>query len=164
MSLSTEQYFTLEQMGIPVWEYRQSNPVSTEDLSQEAEDLPAIDYAKTWVVIFDKKPSIIERRLITAIFGSINVAHTELVLLEQQQSHALKKFSPNKSVVLILGKKIAENLRVQPHSSLDCQQFENSLLTVIGPSLQEILENTQVKSEMWQSILKLRNLRVQQLD
>jgi DNA polymerase III psi subunit len=159
MSLSAHQYFVLEQMGIPVWIPRGHDADITADLSSEISDFSQFDFAKPWVVITENELSVAESRLLRAIFNSINVQLNDVAVLAKQHSKALTGFLADKTVALVLGEELSQKLNLKPHFSLSCQQLDNDLLTMVSPSLRVLLEQPQRKSEMWQTILQLRNLR-----
>ena len=79
--------------------------------------------------------------------------------MDKQYVIVLKMFSADKTVALVLGSELAAKLNVKPHESLSCQQLENNLQTLVGPSLRTMLEQPLLKFEMWQTIQRLRNLR-----
>ncbi|THF69173.1 MAG: hypothetical protein E8F57_03050, partial [Methylophaga nitratireducenticrescens] len=68
MSLSAQQYFVLDQMGIPVWVPRADEAVTTADMSFETIDFSQFDFAKPWLVITENQLSVAENRLLRAIF------------------------------------------------------------------------------------------------
>ena len=49
MRLSAEQYFALDQMGIPVWVQRQDDAVKSDLTISENEIVNHIDYTNSWV-------------------------------------------------------------------------------------------------------------------
>lgn len=160
MSLSAQQYFVLDQMGIPVWVPRDDDDaVTTAEFSSETSDFSQFDFAKPWLVITENQLSLVENRLLRAIFGSINVQLSDVAVLEKQHLNVLTGFSADKTVALVLGEELLQKLNLKAHGSLPCQQLDNDLLTMVSPSLQKLLKQPQRKAEMWQSILQLRNLR-----
>lgn len=158
MNLSAEQYFALGQIGIPVWTQRREINLDTK-LASEPETFSHIDYTKPWLVLIDKPLSAAEKRLLRAIFASIDTQFEKLQVVEQQHTQILMGFSVNKTVALVLGEYLASKLNLQPNISLACQQFDSGLLTVVGPSLQQLLTQPERKAKMWQTIVQLRNLK-----
>jgi len=159
MRLSAEQYFALEQMGIPVWVQRQDDVVKSDLTTLESEVVNHIDYTNSWLVITEKALTAVENRLLRAIFGSIGISLDDVTVMDKQHLNVLKMFSADKTVALVLGSEFAAKLNVKPHETLSCQQLENNLQTLVGPSLRTLLEQPLLKFEMWQTIQQLRNLR-----
>lgn len=159
MRLSAEQYFVLDQMGIPVWVQRQDDAVKSDLTTSESEIVNHIDYTNSWLVIAQKTLSAVENRLLRAIFGSIGISLDDVTVMDKQHLNVLNMFSADKTVALVLGTELAAKLNVKPHETLSCQQLENNLQTLVGPSLQTLLEQPLLKFEMWQTIQQLRNLR-----
>lgn len=159
MRLSAEQYFALEQMGIPVWVQRQDDVVKSDLTTLESEVVNHIDYTNSWLVITEKALTAVENRLLRAIFGSIGISLDDVTVMDKQHLNVIKMFSADKTVALVLGSEFAAKLNVKPHETLSCQQLENNLQTLVGPSLRTLLEQPLLKFEMWQTIQQLRNLR-----
>ncbi|MBL1458232.1 MAG: DNA polymerase III subunit psi [Methylophaga sp.] len=159
MRLSAEQYFALDQMGIPVWEQRQDDAVKSDFNISETEIVNHIDYTNSWLVISEYALTAMENRLLRAIFGSIGISLDDVTVMDKQHLNVLKTFSADKTVALVLGTELAAKLNVKPHETLACQQLENNLQTLVGPSLGTLLDRPLLKFEMWQTIRKLRNLR-----
>jgi len=159
MRLSAEQYFALEQMGIPVWVQRQDDVVKSDLTTLESEVVNHIDYTNSWLVITEKALTAVENRLLRALFGSIGISLDDVTVMDKQHLNVLKMFSADKTVALVLGSELVAKLNVKPHETLSCQQLENNLQTLVGPSLRTLLEQPLLKFEMWQTIQQLRNLR-----
>lgn len=159
MRLSAEQYFALDQMGIPVWVQRQDDAFKSDLTISESEIVNHIDYTNSWLVISENALTGMENRLLRAIFGSIGISLDDVTVVEQQHANVLKMFSADETVALVLGAELAAKLNVKPHDTLACQQLENNMQTLVGPSLRTLLEQPLLKFEMWQTIQKLRNLR-----
>lgn len=164
MSLSAQQYFVLDQMGIPVWITRQQSAPNSVEQTADARDYRQIDYDKPWLVITDNPLSKVESRLLRAIFSSIDVPLSDIEVIENSYLNVLGGFSADKTVALILGEDMSQKLNLKPYNSFTCQIRENDVLTLVGLSLQVLLEQPQRKVEMWQTILQLRNLRAQLSD
>ncbi|HBX59306.1 MAG TPA: hypothetical protein DEG65_03525 [Methylophaga sp.] len=158
MSLSAEQYFALEQMGIPVWVQRQDDAVQPDLTTSESEIVNHLDYTNSWLVISENALTPVENRLLRAIFVSIGISLDDVTVMDKQYVNVLKMFSADKTVALVLGSELAAKLNVKPHEALSCQQLENNLQTLVGPSLRTMLEQPLLKFEMWQTIQRLRNL------
>lgn len=159
MRLSAEQYSALDQMGIPVWVQRQDDTVKSDLATSESEIVNHIDYTNSWLVISENALTALENRLLRSIFGSIGINLDHVTVMDKQHLNVLKMFSADTTIALVLGTDLAAKLNVKPHETLSCQQLENNLQTLVGPSLQTLLEQPLLKVEMWQTIQKLRNLR-----
>jgi len=164
MNLSAEQFFALEQMGIPVWISRQEGSVNSAEQITKINDFSHIDFTKSWLVIAETAPSAAETRLLRAIFGSINIKLDEVAVLEPLQLKALESFSADSTFALVLGEGLSKKFSLQPHTLLPCQLLENKLLALTGPGLQQLMQQPQRKSELWQIIIQLRNLKAAHLD
>lgn len=164
MQLSVAQQYALTQMGIPVWVERNEVNLNSNDQPAVADDLSHIDFTKPWAVITGKALSIAESRLLRAMFKSIDIQLDDVVFIEQQPTIAVIQSFAAHTIVLILDRKIAETLSLQPHSTLDCQQFNNGIPALAGDSLQQLLAEPERKAIMWQTLMKLRNLKALQLD
>lgn len=163
MRLSAEQYFALDQMGIPVWVKRPDKSVQATETLMESSDFEQVDVTKSWLVITENALSVAENRLLRAVFASINVQLDDVAVLEPQHLKALERCSAD-TIVLVLGERLSQKLNLTAHDSLSCQQLENKLLALVAPSLQQLLEQPQRKFDMWQTIIQLRNLKAHQLD
>jgi len=164
MQLSAAQQFALNEMGIPVWVQRQDDVSISAALSGDNDIVSQLDFQKNWLVIADESVTTAEKRLLKAIFASIDVGLGDVLVINPQQATLLAKCSADKTVVLVLGEQWSRKLNVQPHNSLSCQQIGHGLLTLTGPCLRDLLDQPQRKFEMWQVVLKLRNLRAAHLD
>lgn len=164
MQLSVAQQYALTQMGIPVWVERNEVNLNSNEQPAVADDLSHIDFTKPWAVITGKALSIAESRLLRAMFKSIDIQLDDVVFIEQQPTIAVIQSFAAHTIVLILDRKIAETLSLQPHSTLDCQQFNNGIPALAGDSLQQLLAEPERKAIMWQTLMKLRNLKALQLD
>lgn len=145
MSLSAQQYFVLDQMGIPVWVPRADEAVTTADMSFETIDFSQFDFAKPWLVITENQLSVAENRLLRAIFGSINVQLNDVTVIDMQFSKALQGFSADKTVALVLGEELSQKLNLKPYNSLSCQQLENDVLAMISQVCVYYLSSLSVK-------------------
>lgn len=164
MQLSTAQQFALAQMGIPVWVQREEVIATREEDLICVEDFSHIDFTKNWVVITSNALSAAESRLLRAMLYSVDIQLGEVAIIEQQLTAALSQFSAANTVVLILGEIVSEPLKLQPHNSLACQQFNTGIPVLVGDSLQQLLAEPERKSAMWQTLLQWRNLKAYQID
>jgi hypothetical protein len=164
MQLSVAQQYALTQMGIPVWVERNEVNLNSNEQPAVADDLSHIDFTKPWTVITGKALSIAESRLLRAMFKSIDIQLNDVAFIEQQPTIAVIQSFAAHTIVLILDRKIGETLSLQPHSTLACQQFNNGTLALAGDSLQQLLAEPERKATMWQTLMKLRNLKALQLD
>jgi len=110
MSLSAEQYFALEQMGIPVWVQRQDDAVQPDLTTSESEIVNHLDYTNSWLVISENALTPVENRLLRAIFVSIGISLDDVTVMDKQYVNVLKMFSADKTVALVLGSELAAKL------------------------------------------------------
>lgn len=165
MTLSEQQKFALDQMGIPIWVLRHEQTIENlpEPLPQ-SDETQSVDFSKAWLIITEKSLTMSEMRLLRAIFASIQIEFEEIALLQYQDDLALRGFSAETSIALILGEALSKRMALKPHVEEDCLQFDNTLPALVSPSMRELLEQPHRKAEMWQIIQHLRNLKGRLLD
>jgi len=156
MELTPGQLSSLNEMGIPVWEFRSNKAEETtavvdEIISQQpSEKLLNCDWV---VMIDDQNYGEQAQRLLHAMLLSIGIEEQQLVIIDAKQLTQLKNVSAQQKVLIVLGNDMAKEqlgesvVRGSVHKTLDSQ-----ISTVVSFALDDLLENPQNKADAWQDL------------
>ena len=156
MELTPGQLSSLNEMGIPVWEFRSNKTEETAELVGEAiahqpsEQLLNCD----WVVMIDEQNYDEQAQsLLHAMLLSIGIEEQQLAVIGAKQLTQLQNVSAQQKVLIVLGHDIAKEqlgesvIRGAIHKTLDSQ-----ISTVVSFALDDLLENPQNKADAWQDL------------
>lgn len=156
MELNPRQLSSLNEMGIPVWEFRSSEAeevvVVVEDNLEvyPSEQLLNCD----WVVMIDNQNYGEQaQRLLHAMLLSVGVKEHQLAIIDTKQLSQLQTIAAQKKVLIILGSSMAQELldenivRGSIHQTMD-----SKISTVVSYALDDLLENPQKKAHAWQDL------------
>ncbi len=155
MNLNPRQLFTLNEMGIPVWELRSDLILNAHDADVDklvvdcGDLLTKITACRLIVLTTTSITNDQEKRLLHAIVFSLGLTVTDLFLITKDEFKAIED-SLGDSVqkpVLILGNDLAGNLikdNPAEHIMISC-------------SLSELLVQTDYKTKVWENLKSFKS-------
>jgi len=156
MELTPGQLSSLNEMGIPVWEFRSTIAEGTTAVvdevtgQQPSEQLLNCDWV---VMIDDQNYGEQAQRLLHAMLLSIGIEEQQLAIIDAKQLTQLQNIPTQRKVLIVLGCDIAKELlgesvvRGLVHKTLD-----SHISTVVSFALDDLLENPQNKADAWQDL------------
>ena len=165
------QLSVLSEMGIPVWQLRQTGIVSGQVQTSSTDDYVEIDTAgllarvniSNWLVCHDGEESQQSQRLLQSICSAIGISQG-ICLLSLNELKTITSetiMNPEGKRLILFGESIAkqvfgseatvENLGYEPQQAL-----QSKLTTFVSLSFQSLLENTANKKQVWQDIRQIK--------
>lgn len=166
-----KQLSVLSEMGIPVWQLRQTGIVTEEVRKPSTDDHVEMDTTNllarvnisSWLFCHDEKESQQSQRLLQSICSAIGI-NQSICLLSLNELKAITSetiVNPEKKRLILFGESVAkqvfgseatvESLRYEPQQAL-----QSKLTTFVSLSLQSLLENTANKKQVWQDIRQIK--------
>ena len=164
MQLEPRQLSTLDEMGIPVWELRNtaSNLPTVEPVVLNEQQLQA-----DWLIVHGNENHTQEKQqLLSAIMKAIGVEISEVAVINQQQLPSLSTQSLANKMVLVFGKQFLSVL-LPEHTSADDSSAEvhslndSGLNMIVTHDFYDLLQRPEKKRDVWQA-LKLAQRTVKQ--
>ena len=156
MQLTPRQLSSLNEMGIPVWEFRSTKAEKTAGVvaeiivQQPSEQLLNCD----WVVMIDHNHYGEQaQRLLYAMLLSMGIEEHQFAIIDVKYSVQLQNIDSKRKVLIVLGNDIAKELLGEPLVPGTIHKILNSQIsTIISFSLDDLLENPQNKVHAWQDL------------
>ncbi len=138
MVLAVEQYKTLEQMGIPVWELRSQSA----DIDSETQTIETVDLSySSHVVICDMpQQGSEEYHLLVAILASISAPFDQVAYLSERQAMSHQVEMSHKTVIGFADSDLKLDIQLIHLPALKTQLKQPQLKAVVWSTLVESLE------------------------
>jgi DNA polymerase III psi subunit len=163
MELNPRQLFTLNEMGIPVWELRHETnyyDVETDDLVVNCEDL-LIKITACRLIVLTVAPltNEQEKRLLHAMVFSLGLTPDKLLLISKDEFTSVENRlgEVDSKPLFILGKELAGDWG---KGTTDIEKHPATLLqwpVMTSCSLEELLKQTDCKVKVWEDIKSFKS-------
>ncbi|OUR88999.1 hypothetical protein A9Q92_01855 [Methylophaga sp. 42_8_T64] len=164
MQLEPRQLSTLDEMGIPVWELRNtaSNLPIAEPVVLNEQQLSA-----DWLIVHgSENHTQAKQQLLSAILKAIGVEISDVAVINQQQLPSLSTQSLANKTVLVFGNQFLSELLPEHANSDDAfaevHRLNNAGLNmIVTHDLSDLIQQPEKKRDTWQA-LKLAQRTVKQ--
>ncbi len=161
MDLTSRQLSSLNEMGIPVWEFRSNESEQAISVVEQepSEQLLNCD----WVVLIDgQNYSEQARQLLHAMLFSIGIEQNQVAIIDSDQLAQLHNVPSQNKILIVLGESLAQSLLGENVSRNAVHKTLNSQIsTVVSFSLAELLVHPEKKALAWQDLQLAKQALIQ---
>ena len=161
MQLTSRQLSSLNEMGIPVWEFRtkksQSEPVAVSNNSAIKNNAQLVE--RNWIALIDADNYNEQaRRLLQAMFFSIGIEQHQIAIIDEMQFEQLKQVDVEEKVLIIFGDALAQKIlgKLVSRGTLLDKTSQINITTLVSFDLIELLYEPSKKADAWQDLQRIK--------